>query len=1003
MAITDPRRLRLGFLSERTFNPDTLVGRKGIETYDEMLLDEQVKACLDLKVGAIAGTGWQLEPADETDAATALRDQVAEDIDRLPGSFDATLASLTRSGLAYGFSLTEKIWTRDTGRLRLERLTRIAPHEIDFRQDPHGPILSIHQGFLGDSPPMPPGKFLHFVAGMDFENPYGTSDLRSAYRPWWHKDHWVQWLAIFGEKLADPPIINKHPTGADSAQVKSSQATLEDLQARTVLSVPADWTPELFETTKDAKTTFLDAIDHYNLAIAKALLVPDKLGLVGGTVEGGSYSLGQTQLGAFFFILELHRKCLQALIQEQLIQAMVAFLRPGADAPRFNLMPLEQENRGELVTNWTSLLSAGMPETLRDQNYSRELLGYPELTEEDKEKLDEEAAQRAKDAGLPPGGVPPQPGAQDDEDDDDAPQQELHLRNTLPPSRTIEVPTTFWRPLRASEQRLDLGAKRSLFEDHTATLADRLGRDAYALGQDLRTKAAKLLAGDLTGERIQKLAPMGRVRGRLRQGLETALRDAHGAGVRDAGMDLGKLDLATLTLDERGITTEQARRFFRAKSFWVTGIFETDVLAEVQAILFNALRGDKPVRTVLLELDEVLNTKLPIVDAAGRLVNVPHRIETIARTNIAEAINEGRWSVFTDPDVADVVDAMEYSAILDSRVRANHAAWDGVVRPTAWWLGPPDRRPPNGFQCFLPGTEISGRVLVASRGLYAGPAVKLTTQSGRVLAVTSNHPVLTASGQMVPASQVCVGDHLLRHVANIGGHVVGTVDPENRPALVEDVFRACAIRHGTVRLRPMGDDLHGEGRRIHGEIDVVATDRALLDDIQAQFSERVGQGGLMLAAAGGVDLMSDGSLSDMLVGGSSTRSVPSGSTLALHQSAVTLDGTPLHALSIGSAAMLDTRLFESQRDDVAADAESLGDRVLGFTSEVAPDEVVNVERNVVLTHVYDLQSPSSVVVAAGLITSNCRCVMVPRIGIEPDAMTPESALPRVQVTDAGFK
>ena len=44
---------------------------------------------------------------------------------------------------------------------------------------------------------------------------------------------------------------------------------------------------------------------------------------------------------------------------------------------------------------------------------------------------------------------------------------------------------------------------------------------------------------------------------------------------------------------------------------------------------------------------------------------------------------------------------MQYSAILDDRVRENHAAWDGVTRPVddPVWLGPPDRRPPNSWNC----------------------------------------------------------------------------------------------------------------------------------------------------------------------------------------------------------------------------------------------------------------------------------------------------------------
>src|SRR5687768_8636730 len=90
IAIADTRSgLRFG--NQLRYNPDDLVGRKGLRIYDEMRRDEQVKACLNLKIAAVVGPGWHIEPTEETDEAQALAEEVKADIASLPGTFEECL------------------------------------------------------------------------------------------------------------------------------------------------------------------------------------------------------------------------------------------------------------------------------------------------------------------------------------------------------------------------------------------------------------------------------------------------------------------------------------------------------------------------------------------------------------------------------------------------------------------------------------------------------------------------------------------------------------------------------------------------------------------------------------------------------------------------------------------------------------------------------------------------------------------------------------------------
>ena len=54
----------------------------------------------------------------------------------------------------------------------------------------------------------------------------------------------------------------------------------------------------------------------------------------------------------------------------------------------------------------------------------------------------------------------------------------------------------------------------------------------------------------------------------------------------------------------------------------------------------------------------------------------------VYRTNLSTNYNIGRMQQAEDPDVAEIIPAMEFSALLDSRTRPNHAAAHGLIAAT---------------------------------------------------------------------------------------------------------------------------------------------------------------------------------------------------------------------------------------------------------------------------------------------------------------------------------
>jgi SPP1 gp7 family putative phage head morphogenesis protein len=97
-------------------------------------------------------------------------------------------------------------------------------------------------------------------------------------------------------------------------------------------------------------------------------------------------------------------------------------------------------------------------------------------------------------------------------------------------------------------------------------------------------------------------------------------------------------------------------------------------------------------------LEELLVDVIPHVDSAGRTVNIPARMENIARTNLSDAFNQARMSVFMSPELGDFVKAFEYTAVLDPSTTDFCRYTDGRVymKDDPIWNS---ITPPNHYQC----------------------------------------------------------------------------------------------------------------------------------------------------------------------------------------------------------------------------------------------------------------------------------------------------------------
>lgn len=465
-----------------------------------------------------------------------------------------------------------------------------------------------------------------------------------------------------------------------------------------------------------------------------------------------------------------------------------------------------------------------------------------------------------------------------------------------------------------------------------------------------------------------------------------------------------------------------------ARAFTVANVTKLDVLQDIQTSLDKALKGGQTLQQwkdgLIPELQrkgwwrrEGSTAQLQAagrVDAEGVIAKglTPYRLKTIYQTNMQSAYMAGRYAQMIEQ--AEERPYWQYVAILDSKTRPAHRALNGKVfrYDDAGWGA---FYPPNGFNCFLPGTQIRGKALLGLKAFYSGPAVEITTAKGHRLAVTVNHPVLTARGWL-DAGSLTEGDHLVCDLGRVDAAPLIVVDHQQPPVLAEDLFETIAGEVlGVAEVAPA--DLHGDAQFVQGEVHVAVRNTALADEQQAAPAQLIAQrllgradvvagvqtlgaegpalGGSVGAERVGLENAADVGIARAEHGGdlaarqqrvlveranalfevgvAVARGLPGLAELTLDERRALLEAGPFEALGITLAAQLDATNLEDAAQRVAAVAEVFGQLVEAGAGAVGRDQVIGVRHFNWTGHVYDFQTDSGLLFADGILVHNCRC------------------------------
>lgn len=746
-----------GIANGSRYNPDDLVGRQGLAIYAKMRNDEQVKAVCQFKRDVIVSRGWTLDYDTQSSLSATEREKrvriVSKMLDRMRGSFTDAL-NVIATGREFGFSLTEKVYgpididgTRWSGVVEL--LGR-NPSSFDFITDEYGELIQCEQVGGSRRIPIDLAKFVWYVHAPEFDPYFGRSDLRAAYRSWYFKDVILRYWAMYMEKMGGGFLVATPKDGDASPRLSSADHTILQnalAQAKTSAAIVMPPGMELTVQYPAASDGYERACTWHDLAIARALLVPN---LVGVTASGqtGAYAQSQTQLEAFAWTVRADSERLAATINNDLIRDIGERNWADGEYPRFQFKPLSEERVRWVVDTWTKLVASGsVVVTEEDEARLRSIMDMPArndssvvLVDPVKEQARKDAleAQKAAAAGA-------QSSSDDDEDvDDDESQREkktarMRAAFRAQENRTKEQRALMARALALAEERVNFAVIDKRQASQSEALTKEVAASVAVVSARIMGSDARLAA--LIDEDVRDIADIGYTKsekGRLKGMYQHALSAAWAMGQNMALDEIAKASRKQMARGKPAPTVpkskpvsirDTASQYFEANGFRMAGNVSDAVRSLIQQELQNAVKSGKSVKETrtsiwnrlvakgLTSKEEALGveTDSAVLSALNELwadteEGAAAYLNTLARTNLFEAMNEARYAEFTDPALDGFVLALRYSAILDQRTTdiCEHLDGSTYAADSEVWN---TYRPPNHYNCrsiLVPITEVDG-------------------------------------------------------------------------------------------------------------------------------------------------------------------------------------------------------------------------------------------------------------------------------------------------------
>lgn len=687
------------------YNPDDLVRSKakGLKLYQEMFREPYIKAALGQKKTKTLNIGWDILPASKDAKDIEIAAFVKWNLSsQLGGSFKRDIYEML-DALDNGFSISEKIWGvaeqgKHKGKVILKNIKSKDPYYFDFETDEFGNLGKtglVMNSNAGKRDNLDVEKFVVFSYLMRYENHYGNSDLRAAYRAFWIKDTAWKLRCVYMERYSGNNLKGHYPKNDEKGKDKLLEI-FRTWQQETGIALPEGVDVEVLQIATGSVSEYERSISDCDREIQVGIL-GQTLTMDVGQGGTGSRALGQVHEGvAADFVLFLD-EIVTDDVNRQIIQPLVDYnfdvdaypswtfkSREGFDGKAFS----------ETIMNLARLKGVDIPVRWVKEKYR---IPEPEEGEEIIKELQ-------LGAGFQPGQAPPEAGQPEP-----APSK--------PVAKMAEsVPASSDGPYHRALNKFEIFSELPRIDRETAALVKKAKEASEELYQAIKAsvisqveKKSLIENKDFTGidkvyinvgglkellsDTLLKAVLMGRADvAKLSGSAEKFAEDytpdkALAALARKTGMTRSEFDALVDEMKGRAMT--------------VAGIEKATIEKEIKTLLFQAIKNGDDFKAFKFRLEEAfIKYSMPVYGAVGTIgiAMLDHHAETVFRTNVMDAYNQGRREALSDKAVEEEFPAWQYSAILDGRTREEHAAMDGrifMANDPVW-----NRiTPPNGYNC----------------------------------------------------------------------------------------------------------------------------------------------------------------------------------------------------------------------------------------------------------------------------------------------------------------
>lgn len=626
----------------KPYNPDDLWQKcNDYSIYEQMRDDDQVHVAMQLKIDLVLGSGWSIvaEEEEQKKIADELYVMLEEDPERY---LDDELENLIDDGYSFGFALAEKRFQiRDDNMLTFRTLKTRHPSTWTIHTDKYGNVEKYVQAGPAGDVIINPKSLLHYINSPRHSNPYGKSDLRRAYDPWFVKRHVTRYYSIFLEKAAGPMPVGRYESKLPPSKVTEIFNIIKKFQAKTAMVIPKEFEVEFLESKSNGEA-YIKGLDLFNMYIGRALMVPDLVGVSGAETSGGSYSLGDRQMEMFFKHIRKKRRQLERLVNYHIIKPMVNWNWGSVDNyPKFKLNPISEENAGEFARIFIEAMKGRLYKpTEAEVNYFRTLIGFPEGEVEFQEEP------QMLQPGQKPGEEPEEkPG-------EEVPEEEKEEANFFVPlSHDPELVKSagfavYKQTPGDFHKRVDfkaIGAQLDAGEASISADARPIIEDIYAdLFDQIQKK--KIVSDPPHPERIDKikLKHLKKFQVMLKKNFMHQFTVHRSLGRKE----LFKNEFAT------PLPSDKFLEMLDQETFDYIGDWEYRTMQNARQEMIAAIKDGRPLSSVI----DILNTD-------GKRDSIVS-VERYARTKGTEVMNRGRLEEF---ESSKVVHGYQYSAIMDGR------------------------------------------------------------------------------------------------------------------------------------------------------------------------------------------------------------------------------------------------------------------------------------------------------------------------------------------------